>query len=83
MESDYATIKAYLIQLDNDKLTCERRLVNASTLMRLLGGEGERWKVTVEELNRDMEKLAGNVFISAASISYMGPFSVLFSGIYY
>jgi dynein heavy chain len=43
----------------------------------LLGDEGERWKITVEELNKEVEKLCGDVFIAAASISYIGPFTVI------
>jgi len=62
--------------LNNDKVTCERRLINAGKLINLLGDEGERWLITVDGLNKEVEKLIGNVFIAAAQISYMGPFTV-------
>lgn len=76
MESDFSAIQDYIDQLNNDKITCERRLVNAGKLIGLLGDEGERWLETVDGLNKEVEKLIGNVFIAAASISYMGPFTV-------
>lgn len=79
MENNYSQIQAYIEQLNEDKITCERRLVNAGKLIGLLGDEGERWLVTVEELNKESEKLAGNVFIAASSISYMGPFTVSYN----
>jgi dynein heavy chain len=34
--------------------------------------------VTVGELKKEQEKLNGNVFIAASSISYMGPFTGLY-----
>ena len=77
MEADFAHIQAYIDQLNNDKVTCERRLINAGKLINLLGDEGERWLVTVDGLNKEVEKQIGNVFIAAASISYMGPFTVI------
>ena len=63
-------------------MTCERRLINAGKLIGLLGDEGERWLETVEILQKESEKLMGNVFIAAASISYMGPFTVRYSNFY-
>lgn len=62
--------------MDADKESCERRLKNAGKLLELLGDEGERWKETVDELYKEEGKLNGNVFIAAASISYIGPFTV-------
>ncbi len=76
MEADFEHIQNYIKQLSEDKVTCERRLTNAGKLIGLLGDEGERWQSTVVELNKEVEKLVGNVFIAAASISYMGPFTV-------
>ena len=51
-------------------------MINAGKLIGLLGSEGERWLVTVDELNKEAEKLIGNVFLAASSISYVGPFTV-------
>lgn len=49
--------------------------MNAGKLIELLGDEGERWLKTVDLLSKEVEKLVGNVFIAAASISYLGPFT--------
>lgn len=81
MEDDFASIQAYIQQLNDDKVTSERRLINAGKLIGLLGDEGERWLVTVGELQKEQELLAGDVFIAAASISYMGPFTGLYRDI--
>jgi dynein heavy chain len=62
--------------LDRDKGLCEKRLENAGKLINLLADEGERWKLTVEVLKVEMEKIVGNVFIAANMISYIGPFTV-------
>ena len=78
MEADFANIQAYIEKLNDDKITCERRLINAGKLIGLLGSEGERWLETVDILNKEEEKLIGNVFLAAASISYMGPFTGLY-----
>lgn len=40
-----------------------------------LGNEAERWKVSVAMLNEDLKNLVGNILLSAAFISYLGPFT--------
>ena len=50
--------------------------MNAGKLLGLLSEEGGRWAQTVVVLKKDIEKLVGNVFLAASSISYMGPFTV-------
>lgn len=81
MEDDYAAIEAYIQQLSEDRITSERRLTNAGKLIGLLGDEGKRWEVSVVDLMKEQEKITGNVFIAAASISYMGPFTGLYRDI--
>lgn len=76
MEAEYEALMAYIDQLSEDKERCERRLVNAGKLLALLSDEGERWAATVEVLHKEVEKIVGNVFLAASSISYMGPFTV-------
>lgn len=34
-----------------------------------------RWKINVGELNEDLKNLVGNILLSAAFISYLGPFT--------
>ena len=76
MEAQYDQLQTYIQQLSDDKAKSERRLANAGKLISLLGEEGERWLQTVGVQEREVEKLLGNVFLAAASISYIGPFTV-------
>ncbi len=75
MEADYNQLQEYIQQLSDDKIRSERRLTNAGKLINLLGDEGERWLASVGIMEAEIEKLIGNVFIAAASISYIGPFT--------
>lgn len=47
----------------------------AEKLLVLLKDEGVRWKETVERMDGEMVQLVGNVFLSAACISYYGAFT--------
>ena len=62
-------------QLESDIKTTQLRLERAEQLIELLADEGVRWEATLEELTKSSEKILGNVFLSAASISYLGPFT--------
>lgn len=62
-------------QLEQDIRTTQQRLDRAEQLIELLADEGVRWENTLEELGKSSEKILGNVFLSAAAISYLGPFT--------
>jgi dynein heavy chain len=62
-------------KLNKDKVTCEKRLVNASKLLNLLGSEGERWKEEITLIKDRMKKFVGDVFVSSSQMSYLGPFT--------
>ncbi len=47
----------------------------AEKLISALGDESVRWKATAEELGDSMLLLVGDVFLSAACISYTGAFT--------
>ena len=47
----------------------------AEKLVVLLADEGVRWEETVGILNNELTQLVGNVFLSAACISYFGAFT--------
>lgn len=51
------------------------QLARAEKLLSGLGSESVRWKVNVGELNEDLKNLVGNILLSAAFISYLGPFT--------
>eukprot|EP01029_Cantina_marsupialis_P005823 TRINITY_DN1630_c1_g5_i3.p1 TRINITY_DN1630_c1_g5~~TRINITY_DN1630_c1_g5_i3.p1 ORF type:complete len:1943 (+),score=485.57 TRINITY_DN1630_c1_g5_i3:173-6001(+) len=54
------------------------RLVRAEKLTSGLSTEGTRWNATVTELSANIENLIGDIFFSAACISYYGPFTGTF-----
>ena len=64
-----------MARLKKQKNTCTKRLQNADILSELLGDEGVRWKESVVELNKDIECLVGDTFVSSALISYCSPFT--------
>ena len=44
-------------------------------MIELLADEGKRWKEQCKEMDEDELYFTGNVFIAAASLSYLGPFT--------
>lgn len=62
-------------RLEHEKQLTEDRLDRAGKLTTGLADEQVRWKEKVEELKEDVRKLIGDVFLSAASVVYYGPFT--------
>eukprot|EP00435_Cladocopium_sp_Y103_P017660 s1686_g4.t1 len=65
---------------EKDRLVAEsqltkERLARADILTVGLKDEGIRWRETVSTIRQDIINLTGDVFLSAASISYYGPFT--------
>ncbi|CAK9099813.1 Dynein axonemal heavy chain 6 (Axonemal beta dynein heavy chain 6) (Ciliary dynein heavy chain 6) [Durusdinium trenchii] len=65
---------------EKDRLVAEsqltkERLGRADILTVGLKDEGVRWRETVSTIRQDIINLTGDVFLSAASISYYGPFT--------
>jgi len=52
-----------------------RRLTRAEELMELLTDEDARWNSTIKTITEESLKLVGDVFLAAACISYLGPFT--------
>ena len=75
LKANYEATIAHIEQLENDIELTTARFGRAGTLIDLLKDEGERWKETVAILRQEVQRLIGDVFIGAASISYMGPFT--------
>ena len=55
-----------------DSLNLANRLVNG------LADENKRWGENVETYKKDRTTMIGNALVSAAFVSYIGPFSYLF-----
>ena len=55
-----------------------KRLTAASALTGSLAQEVVRWDALIETMETDVKTLAGNVFLSSASIAYLGAFTAPF-----
>jgi len=73
---EYEELKNNLEELKNHMVKCNRRITNADLLIKLLSGEGDRWQNQLKTLEREFSNYTGNIFLSAVSISYLGPFSM-------
>eukprot|EP00752_Nemacystus_decipiens_P010663 g9495.t1 len=62
-------------KLMNDVEECRARLDRAQKLIGGLGGEKDRWTVSVAQLSKDYDNLVGDVLVSAGMIAYSGPFT--------
>jgi dynein heavy chain len=77
-----AALQAHADQLNSEKAALEaqinrdrNRMSRAEKLVVLLKDEGIRWDLTVKDLEIQINKLVGDVFLSCACISYFGGFS--------
>merc|ERR1719207_248333 len=62
-------------RLINEASVCEGRLKRADILTLGLADESVRWAATVGGITDEIIKLTGDAFLSAAAISYYGPFT--------
>lgn len=62
-------------KLEEDMVRTAKRLVSAEKLTVLLYDEGVRWKEQIGTIAEEINNLIGDVFLSAATISYLGPFT--------
>ncbi|CAE8588678.1 unnamed protein product [Polarella glacialis] len=65
-------------RLLNEAQLTKDRLARADILTVGLADEGVRWRLTVQSIRQDITNLTGDVFLSAAAISYYGPFTGLY-----
>jgi len=76
LEAEHKKLSEEARQLNETRDQTVYKLSNAEKLIHLLASEGERWTQTVAKLKEEEKELVGNIFISAASTSYMGPFTM-------
>jgi dynein heavy chain len=62
-------------RLENEASITKGRLQRADVLTMGLADEGVRWRETVGFIRTEIVNLTGDVFLSAAAISYYGPFT--------
>eukprot|EP01031_Cornospumella_fuschlensis_P032177 gene32177-38921_t len=75
LEFDYNAAVEKKNQLEAKEASCKVQLSNADKLIGGLGGEETRWTETVAVLSEAFNNILGDVIISAATISYLGPFT--------
>lgn len=75
LEADCKMMQDEKDSLEAEMDKCSKRMGRAEKLVVLLADEGVRWKETVESMEIEIERLIGNVFLSAACISYYGGFT--------
>ena len=78
LEQAFKDAKGNKDRLEKEIVLTQKRLERAEKLTVGLASEHVRWKENVALLDDRLEKLVGDVFLSAGAISYYGPFSGTF-----
>lgn len=77
MLKDYLDKKQKEMQEIQDRYDLNSvRLNRAGRLTNALSDEEVRWRETVEELNRELFAVPGDVLVASACIAYLGAFSI-------
>eukprot|EP00928_Gymnodinium_smaydae_P008329 TRINITY_DN13035_c1_g3_i1.p1 TRINITY_DN13035_c1_g3~~TRINITY_DN13035_c1_g3_i1.p1 ORF type:complete len:2552 (-),score=764.33 TRINITY_DN13035_c1_g3_i1:28-7683(-) len=75
LESDYNGAIAKQDALSKEMEMCGIKLANATKLIDGLGGEKDRWELTVANLNAEYDLLCGDSLVAAGMVGYAGPFT--------
>lgn len=78
LNDKYNTAMARRQELQEETEIMERRLKAADTLIGGLSSESARWTRDLENLHEEQKRLVGNCLLSAAFLSYTGPFTFEF-----
>ncbi|XP_059176982.1 dynein axonemal heavy chain 1-like [Physella acuta] len=62
-------------ELENKCKECEARLIRADKLIGGLADEKDRWRISVDGLEKIIDNFVGDVLVSAGCIAYLGPFT--------
>jgi dynein heavy chain len=62
-------------QLQTQMTQAEQQLERAEKLLGGLSSESERWQLSVDKLQEDLTNMTGNIMLSSAFVSYLGPFT--------
>ena len=62
-------------RLEQEIALCELKLKRAQQLLQGLGGEKERWLISLEEIEHKLTTVVPDVLLSAAMIAYLGSFT--------
>jgi len=75
MQATFDAAVANKSNLEADATATQRKMDNAVSLMKALGGEEARWKAQRGELEASMLRLIGDCAVASTFLSYLGPFN--------
>eukprot|EP00951_Prasinocladus_malaysianus_P050240 scaffold678379_cov43-Prasinocladus_malaysianus.AAC.1 len=75
LEQQLADTMAEKDRLESEVKLCAQKLERAEQLIGGLGGEKDRWTLAAEQLGSRYDLLTGDMLLSAAVITYLGPFT--------
>jgi hypothetical protein len=75
MVSGLARITGVKAELERQATECVQRIDRAARLIAGLAGEKERWAARAEELSWKFSNLTGDALLTAAAVTYLGPFT--------
>eukprot|EP00771_Trimastix_marina_P003253 gnl/Trimastix_PCT/4478.p1 GENE.gnl/Trimastix_PCT/4478~~gnl/Trimastix_PCT/4478.p1 ORF type:complete len:2540 (-),score=952.78 gnl/Trimastix_PCT/4478:132-6824(-) len=78
LERTYEEEVAKKADLERQANECTTQLDRADRLLGGLGGESERWKESVVEMDARETNLVGDVLVAAGGVTYLGPFTSAF-----
>ncbi|TPX59753.1 hypothetical protein SpCBS45565_g07659 [Spizellomyces sp. 'palustris'] len=75
MEKRYSESVAKKEELSRKVEECNVKLSRAGKLISGLGGEKQRWALTVDQLDTKISNVIGDILLAAGAIAYLGPFT--------
>ncbi|KAJ3159379.1 Dynein heavy chain 1, axonemal [Geranomyces michiganensis] len=75
MEKRYGESVAKKEELSRKVEECNVKLTRAGKLISGLGGEKQRWALTVENLDTKITNVIGDILLASGAIAYLGPFT--------
>ncbi|KAI9104654.1 dynein heavy chain and region D6 of dynein motor-domain-containing protein [Phlyctochytrium arcticum] len=78
MEKRFGESVAKKEELSRKVEECNVKLSRAGKLISGLGGEKQRWALTVDQLDNRINNVIGDILLAAGAIAYLGPFTAEF-----
>ncbi|RKO89233.1 dynein heavy chain and region D6 of dynein motor-domain-containing protein [Blyttiomyces helicus] len=75
MEKRYTESVAKKEELSRKVEECNVKLSRAGKLISGLGGEKQRWALSVDQLDTKINNIIGDILLAAGAIAYLGPFT--------